>query len=187
MPKTVKSLPEDKTGCGSLPFSVARSRAPFCSLLLARGRPRFGLRLRLARTSRSFLGLSFSARTSVLALVRFFDLWTLVAASCIFYTRLREEKNTKSTTEEVYFSPRRREVPFGHATEDETRFRADDLGFLLGLLLGLLLEVAFKVRRGARRTHTKAIYFFVVQVVFLLSEKKLSVPEYILTFLSQYE
>ena len=101
MPKTVKSLPEDKTGCGSLPFSVARSRAPFCSLLLARGRPRFGLRLRLARTSRSFLGLSFSARTSVLALVRFFDLWTLVAASCILH-RLREEKNTKSTQQKKF-------------------------------------------------------------------------------------
>ena len=66
---------------------------------------------------------------------------------CILH-RLREEKNTKSTTEEVYFSPRRREVPFGHATEDETRFRADDLG----LLLGLLLEVAF-VRRGEEDAH----------------------------------
>ena len=189
MPKTVKSLPEDKTGCGSLPFSVARSRAPFCSLLLARGRPRFGLRLRLARTSRSFLGLSFSARTSVLALVRFFDLCTLVAASCVFYTVSGKKKIQRAhNRRSLLFSSSAREVPFGHATEDETRFRADDLlGFLLGLLLGLLLEVAFKVRRGARRTHTKAIYFFVVQVVFLLSEKKLSVPEYILTFLSQYE
>ena len=160
MPKTVKSLPEDKTGCGSLPFSVARSRAPFCSLLLARGRPRFGLRLRLARTSRSFLGLSFSARTSVLALVRFFDLWTLVAASCVFYTVSGKKKIQRAhNRRSLLFSSSAREVPFGHATEDETRFRADDLGFLLGLLLGLLLEVAF-VRRGARRTHTKAIFMY---------------------------
>tara|TARA_B100000405_G_scaffold224753_1_gene160066 strand:+ start:446 stop:817 length:372 start_codon:yes stop_codon:yes gene_type:complete len=123
-----------------------------------------------------------------LALVRFFDLWTLVAASCVFYTVSGKKKIQRAhNRRSLLFSSSAREVPFGHATEDETRFRADDLGFLLGLLLGLLLEVAFKVRRGARRTHTKAIYFFVVQVVFLLSEKKLSVPEYILTFLSQYE
>ena len=165
MPKTVKSLPEDKTGCGSLPFSVARSRAPFCSLLLARGRPRFGLRLRLARTSRSFLGLSFSARTSVLALVRFFDLWTLVAASCVFYTVSGKKKiqRAHNRRRSLLFSSSAREVPFGHATEDETRFRADDLGFLLGLLL----EVAF-VRRGARRTHTKAIYLCIKSCLFVV-------------------
>ena len=153
MPKTVKSLPEDKTGCGSLPFSVARSRAPFCSLLLARGRPRFGLRLRLARTSRSS-GLSFSARTSVLALVRFFDLWTLVAASCVFYTVFGKKKIQRAQQKKFTF------LLVGAksllATRRRTR-RAFEPTISVFFLVFFSKSLSFD---AARRTHTKAIYIY---------------------------
>ncbi len=148
MPKTVKSLPEDKTGCGSLPFSVARSRAPFCSLLLARGRPRFGLRLRLARTSRSS-GLSFSARRRswLWCASLTFGLWS---PPRVFYTPGRK----KIRAQQKDFSPRRRRKVPGHATEDETRATSVFLVFSKSLSFD-----------AARRTHTKAIYIYIYRCV----------------------